>query len=281
LFAFGKRELERHSLEGLHSNNPGSRLWSIIILRKYINYNGFKNIYNDKFMKMIKDPEESVRYEALISLALCSHGPLKYLNRDILEDPSHKVKTFANILYQDRIEALHTILSKIIPLNIEKIKQSVNGKPIDDAEEILKVLGELRSVKSIPYFLDAYLPYDDDGLGLNELIEELLENFTDEELIPYLLHALEKGNLGSKAISLLMLGCIRNTSFIPNIKQFLVHENEEIRIKTLEALSIMDDRSVLPDIVYVMEHDLSPRVREEAEITFELLSREKTEENRL
>ncbi|WP_028778577.1 HEAT repeat domain-containing protein [Shimazuella kribbensis] len=266
---FNRNILTTHLRKALTSENCGTRLWALTLLRKSMTSELTNENFEQEFASMLNDPESSVRYEALVSIVLCSSNPSSYIKETLDEDPSDKIKTLVEKVHQDHLEALHYLLNQLVPFS--KRIDEMDGKTVNDTDELIQVIAPFQNEKSIPFLLQAYLPYEDDDLGSNKTIEKMLDHYTDEQLLPYLHEALIHGNDGSKAVSILMLGAIQYPNYLKLIHPFVHHENEFIRLKVIEGCSLFDDPSSKPILKEMVNRDVSAVVREEAEIVLEIL----------
>lgn len=265
---FRRTILLDHLRKALTSKNCGTRLWSLTLIRKSKTYGLTNENVEQDFIPLLDDSEQSVRYEALVSLALCSHNPISYIKKSLVKDSSTKLNILADKLREDHLGALHYLLDQHVPFS-NRVEE-MSGKVVNDVEELIQVIAAFKNETSIPFLLQAYLPYEDDELGSNKTIEKMLDHYTDEQLLSYLNDALVHGNEGSKAVSILMLGAIPDPDFAELIKPFVHHENEFIRLKVIEGCSLAGDPSSKSILQEMVEHDASAIVREEADIALEM-----------
>jgi hypothetical protein len=239
----------------------------MILLRKSKTFGLTKEKVEQDFVPLLADPEQSIRYEALVSLALCSDNPISYINESFVKD-SAKIKVFVDKLCEGHLKALHYLLAQHVPFS--KRVEEMSSKVLNDVEELIQVIAAFKHESSIPLLLRAYLPYEDDELGSNKTIEKMLDHYTDEQLLPYLQDALVYGNEGSQTVSILMLGAIPDPNFAELIQPFVHHKNEFIRLKVIEGCSLSGDPTSKTILQEIVKHDPSAMVREEADIALEM-----------
>ncbi len=114
-------------------------------------------------------------------------------------------------------------------------KEQVDGKCMEKYEEVRRFFIENPDEECIPLFLNSF--GGKDGLGVYQLVEDVLLMYNTETVLPYLLQSLNSSNDSIKYWSIQIASNFPDSRLFTPFSKLLQHQDEDIKVAVIIALA--------------------------------------------
>lgn len=121
--------------------------------------------------------------------------------------------------------------------------ENLNENLIGMYDEVRKYFLDNPDEECLPLFLNSFGEYD--GMGVYQLVEDVILNFQHDEVVKYLLEALKSKYNGVKYWCTQICSLFPDRKLINPLVKLINDSNEDIRMSVIISLTQIEDKKVL------------------------------------
>lgn len=121
--------------------------------------------------------------------------------------------------------------------------ENLNENLIGMYDEVRKYFLDNPDEECLPLFLNSFGEYD--GMGVYQLVEDVILNFQHDEVVKYLLEALKSKYNGVKYWCTQICSLFPDRKLINPLVELINDSNEDIRMSVIISLTQIQDKKVL------------------------------------